>query len=92
MNYKIYYKNDRIQIYYKDDKCNVNMYTLPEDTITYSVNLQDNTIHARIANPSQHTLYLISQGRCYLWLDTKMTKKWSRYRGTYTYGPGTRTN
>ena len=63
-----------------------------EDIIDYWVDEENLKIHASIRNPSQHTLYLISQGRCYLWLDTRMTRKIPKYRGTYTYGPGSRTN
>ena len=60
------------------------------DVIVYTVDEDELVIHARIENPSEHTLYLISQGRCYLWLDTKMTRKWNRYRGYYSEGPDQR--
>ena len=62
-----------------------------EDIIHYEVEWEEGdsngTIYAWIENPSQHTLHLIEQGRCYLCLNKKMTHKWSRYRGRNSYGP-----
>lgn len=79
---------------YKVAMSDITDYVVKEDkdVIVYTVDEDNQEIHARIMNPSQHTLYLIEQGKCFLWLDTKMTKKWSKYRGTYTCGPCTRTN
>ena len=37
-----------------------------KDVIVYTVDMENQVINARIENPSQHTLYLINQGRCYL--------------------------
>ena len=46
-----------------------------KDIIIYTVDEENQVINARIENPSQHTLYLISQGRCYLGINRKMTHK-----------------
>ena len=56
-----------------------------KDIIIYTVDEDEQVIHARIENPSQHTLYLISQGRCFLGINQKMTHKWSFY-GNPGYG------
>lgn len=72
MKYKVYYKRDVVQTYFKEDNC---IWNLPEDVIHYTINLnegaKEGTITARIENPSQHTLYLIEQGRCFITINCK---------------------
>lgn len=85
MKYKVYFKGDAVQTYFKEDNCIWDLYDIPEDTIVYTVNTSNNTINAKIVKPSQHTLYLISQGRCYLGINQKMTHKWCFY-GSPAYG------
>ena len=45
----------------KDDK----------DVIIYTIDEDNQVIHARIENPSQHTLYLINQGRCFVTINCR---------------------
>lgn len=70
MRYKIYYKGDAVQAISKNDKC-IPMFE--KDIIIYTVDANTGIIYAKIANPSQHTMHLISQGRCFLGLNKKMT-------------------
>lgn len=77
---------------YKVSMSDITDYTImdkpAEDIIHYTVNVSKNTISAQIINPSQHTLYLISQGRCFLGINKKMTHKWCFY-GNPGYGKET---
>ena len=74
---------------YKVSMSDVTDYTtmdsLPtEDIIHYTVNLDEGewegTISAWIENPSQHTLYLIEQGRCFITVNVRGFHTRSPYR------------
>lgn len=76
MKYKVMIDGQPYNVYFSD----VNDYYLKdenpsEDIIHYSIELNDGdsqgTIYAHIENPSQHTKYLISQGRCFITINCR---------------------
>jgi len=73
MGYKVYNGGTEYIAYTSSGKSD--MYAQDHDIVVYSINQSygDITITARIERPSAHTLYLISQGRCYLDFDYRVT-------------------
>ena len=76
MRYKIVINNKPYKVYFSDVK---NYYVkgekFSEDVIHYTIELNEGDsqgiIYARIENPSQHTRYLISQGRCFITINCR---------------------
>lgn len=73
MSYKVYNKGTEYIAYTSAAKCD--MRAQDHDIVVYSIDQYygDIRITARIERPSAHTLYLISQGRCYLDFDYRVT-------------------